>query len=157
MSAITDAPANAPATPAPPRVRGSLLKGFAAAAVAPALVNLCFFFLASAGRVPLRVPNRGDTSQLVPLGWPAIVLSCVVAAAAATGVWALLRRRGKRGQSLFLALSVVLLGLSLIPTFTMPAIAPTRMVLTAMHLVAAGGITMALIRYAPPSRGAAAR
>jgi drug/metabolite transporter (DMT)-like permease len=90
-----------------------------------------------------------------PLGAREITLSLVAAATLVSGLagWAmfsLLERRTRNAGRVWIALAALVLALSILPMFVLPAQLDTKLTLTALHCIAAAILVVGL-PYSPTS------
>ena len=115
------------------------LLALAAAGIA-AVVNLLIWLLAGMINIPLNVQMGGPEAPVVPLSaGPVIVMSVVPALAGAALLW-LLGRITARPFRWFTIIAVVVLLLSLAGPLLLPVALANKLVLSLMHVVAAGVI-----------------
>lgn len=115
------------------------LLALAAAGIA-AVVNLLIWLLAGMINIPLNVQMGGPEAPVVPLSaGPVIVMSVVPAIAGAALLW-LLGRVTARPFRWFTIIAVVVLLLSLAGPLLLPVALANKLVLSLMHVVAAGVI-----------------
>lgn len=109
--------------------------------------NLVVYYGAQFAGVSLSVPDGPGSANLVPLELPPVVISSLMPAFAAAIVLALLGRLSRSPLRIFRAVAVVVLVLSFIPVFLLPAGIGTQVVLSVMHLVSGLVITGVLLRF----------
>lgn len=135
MTKATSLPTSAERVPA-----GRLwLLALAAAGIA-AVVNLLIWLLAGVANLPLNIQMGGPEAPVVPLSaGPVIVMSVVPALAGAALLW-LLGRVTAQPFRWFTIIAVVVLLLSLAGPLLLPVALANKLVLSLMHVVAAGVI-----------------
>lgn len=124
-----------------------LFRGSPLAGALSVLGNLAVFYGAQAAGVVVSVPEGPGSPNLVPLDLPPVVISSLMPAFAAAIVLALLGRLTRSPLSIFRRLAVVVLVLSFIPVFLLPVGLGTKGVLSLMHLVSGGVITLVLLKF----------
>jgi hypothetical protein len=129
-------------------LRSALGAGLAGGGIA-ALANIVVLLVAqNLLGVRMEVP-MGPGGPPAPLGPVQVALISLMPGLVAGAVLWLMAKMFARPARAFLALSVVVLLLSFVPTFTVPGIAAdVRLVLALMHPVAAAAIVGALYRAA---------
>ncbi len=142
-STATSNPANA-------RTERSLLRPGAIAAVVAAALNLGVAALARVADVSLEVPSGKD--RIPVYAFAQVTLFC---AALGIGLAMVLRRRSANPHRIFIATTLALTAVSLVPPFLVDADAATVLVLCATHALAAAIVIPVLAAHLP--RGGAAQ
>lgn len=115
-------------------------------AVIGMVINLVIYGAARAAGLEFRAPVP-PTNEPMPLPVIAVITATVVPAIGAALVLALLSRFTARPLRIFLICAAVVLMISFAGPFTLPVSLLEQMVLNLMHVVAAGAIVWALVRY----------
>lgn len=116
-------------------------------AVIGVVINLVIYYgAARAAGLEFRAPVP-PTNEPMPLPVIAVITATVVPAIGAALVLALLSRFTARPLRIFLICAAVVLVISFAGPFTLPVSLLEQMVLNLMHVVAAGAIVWALLRY----------
>jgi hypothetical protein len=117
------------------------------AGVLSVLGNLAVFYAARVAGVLVNIPEAPGSTTMVPLELPPVVISSLMPAFAAAIVLALLGRLTASPLSIFRGVAVVVLVLSFIPVFLLPAGLGTKVVLSLMHLISGVVITFVLLKF----------
>ena len=132
------------------RSERSVLRPGTIAAVVAAVLNLGVAALARVAEVSLEVPSGKD--RIPVFAFAQVTLFC---AALGIGLAMILRRRSTNPHRVFIATTLALTAVSLVPPFLVDADAATVLVLCATHALAAAIVIPVLAAHLP--RGGAAQ
>ncbi len=110
------------------------------------IANLIVYFAARAAGFEFLAPAP-PTNEPMPLPAVAVIVSTVIPAIGAAVVVALLNRFTARPLRVFLIIAAVVLIISFAGPFTLPISLIEQMILNVMHIIAAGAIIWALVRF----------
>ncbi|MCB0077337.1 MAG: hypothetical protein KDD73_07900 [Anaerolineales bacterium] len=120
-------------------LRSGLLGGVVGAAV-----NLLLFFLTRLLGVVIELPAGPGSTTLAPLSWLAVLFASLVPAVVAALLLMGLNRLTEHGWGYFILLASLILVLSMLPVIVLGTGTAPRLVLAAMHGVAAAATVGAL-------------
>lgn len=129
---------------------GKMAKAAALGAGIAVVSNLALLLIANLLGVPLTVMTGppGPDAPITTLGPVPVIVFSVLPALVGALIYRLLTKISGKGRQIFIAVAVVVFLVSLLPIFAQP-LTPTGMaILVLMHLVAAAGITWALVSRA---------
>lgn len=109
--------------------------------------NVIFYWLVGLLNVPMQLPLGGPGSPLQPLPLEAVIITSTVPGIIATGLFWLFTRYIARPVPKFIGVSLVFLVLSFLPTWSLPTLVATKVVLSIMHIIAAAGIVGGLVQF----------
>jgi len=126
----------------------ALLKATLVGAAAAVLANVVLFNTWRAVVGPFMVAENPDSPTLAPLKLGFVVISSILPAFAAGGLYALiLRFNRQQAFSIFMSLALLVLVISMVPVAKVPTDGlGTQLGLALLHLVAAVCITVPLVR-----------
>jgi Family of unknown function (DUF6069) len=112
--------------------------------LAGAVINVIVYFITQAAGVVYEIPIGGPGAPLSPLPFPGVIIATLIPAIAAGALLAALTRFTKQPLRIFWIIATLFLIVSMIPSMTLPVPLATRLVLSAMHIVAAAAIIWGL-------------
>ncbi len=126
----------------------SLLKATLVGAAAAVVANVVLYFVWSAAVGPFMVAENPDSTTLAPLKLGFVIVSSVIPAFAAGGLYALiLRFNRQQAFPIFTSLALLVLVISMVPVAKVPTDGlGTQLGLALLHLVAAICIIIPLVR-----------
>ena len=116
------------------------------ATLAAILVDLAYYTLTKALGEQYRMPLDGNSSHLGPMAALTPILAILVAGLLASFFFGFLLRFARKPATVFLSVSITALILSFGGPFDLPAATlQTRVLLSGMHIIAAGIITAGIL------------
>jgi hypothetical protein len=116
------------------------------ATLAAILVDIVYYILTKALGEQYRIPLDGNSSHLGPMPVITPILAILVSGLLASIFFGLLLRFAKKPATVFLSVSITALILSFGGPFDLPsATLQTRILLSIMHIIAAGIITAGIL------------
>ena len=130
----------------PPYSLRRLLWAGPVATLAAILATLVYYALTKAIGEPYCMPLEGNSSQLGSMPVLAPILAILIPGLLATGFFGMLLRFAKKPATIFLSVSITALILSFGgPLYLPDATMQTRILLSGMHVLAAGVITAGIL------------
>lgn len=130
-----------------------LVAGTLVAALISAVANAIVFLVSGALNVPLAIPTPPDL-VVTEITLAAVVAASTLPAVGAAVLLYLLERFTKRGRTIFIIVTVVVLALSYVSLIIFPetVAVSTRLAMGVMHLVPGVVIPVTLLRFTTPQR-----
>lgn len=129
---------------------GTTAKAAALGAGVAVAGNLALLLIANLLSIPLTVMAGppGPDAPIMTVGPVPVIVSSVLPALFAALIYLVLTKISAKGRQIFIAVAVVVFLVSLLPIFAQPLTPAGMVILALMHLVAAAGITWALVSRA---------
>lgn len=129
---------------------GTTAKAAALGAGVAVAGNLALLLIANLSGIPLTVMAGppGPDALITTVGPVPVIVSSVLPALFAALIYLVLTKISAKGRQIFIAVAVVVFLVSLLPIFAQPLTPAGMAILALMHLVAAAGITWALVSRA---------
>ncbi|MCS6846196.1 MAG: DUF6069 family protein [Anaerolineae bacterium] len=129
---------------------GTIAQAAALGAGIAVVGNLALLLIANLLSIPLTVMTGppGPDAPVTTLGPAPVIVSSVLPALVGALIYRLLTKISAKGRQIFIAVAVVVFLVSLLPISAQPLTPAGMAILALMHLVAAAGITWALVSRA---------